>query len=334
MSGDAIPGLLMIHGARRQALAGVAAALLAASTVMPAAATADASVAAGHAGHYNPTPAPTPVPAAVVAATAASAPQIAATAPMDHGPMQGGAAPADARDPHAYSGGYALGTGLYALGETRQLHLADEHNFATLLFDRLERVDGRDGDAGAYEAQARIGRTYDHLVVKAEGEVAGGKLHEARTELLWGHAVAPFWDAQLGLRHDGGVGRDRAWLAAGVQGLAPYWFEVDITAYVGDRGRTALRLEAEYEWLLTQKLVVQPRIEANLYGKRDPERNLGQGLADLTAGVRLRYEFTRQFAPYVGVERAGLYGQTADLARAGGQRTRDTRWVAGLRLWF
>lgn len=267
-------------------------------------------------------------------AAAALAAGATAAAPMDHGAMQGGAAPDDARDPHAYSGGHALGTGPYALGPTRPLHLADEHIFATLRLDRLERVDGRDGRAGAYEAQARIGRTYDHFVVKAEGEVAGGRLHEARTELLWGHAVAPFWDLQSGLRHDGGMGRDRAWLALGVQGLAPYWFELEAMAYVGERGRTALRLGAEYEGLLTQKLVVQPRIEANLYGKSDPERNLGRGLADLTAGVRLRYEFTRQLAPYVGVEWAGRYGQTADLARARGERTRDTRWLAGLRFWF
>ena len=269
-------------------------------------------------------------------ATLAAAPVAAQTAaaPMDHGAMQGGAAPADARDPHAQSGGYARSAAPDLPSGAHRLHLADEHNFATLRVDRLERVDGREGNSGAYEAQARIGRTYDHLVVKAEGEVAGGKLHEARTELLWGHAVAPYWDAQLGLRHDGGVGPDRTWLAAGVQGLAPYWFEVDITAYVGERGRTALRLGAEYELLVTQKLVVQPRIEANLYGKSDPERQLGRGLSDLTTGVRVRYEFTRQLAPYVGVEWAGLYGRTADYARANGERTRDTRWLAGLRFWF
>jgi copper resistance protein B len=194
------------------------------------------------------------------------------------------------------------------------------------------RTDGR--WSTAYELQARYGRDYDRLVLKAEGEVDGGKLEEARTELLWGHAVAVHWDMQLGVRHDSGVGPNRSWLAFGVQGLAPYWFEIDATAYVGDEGRSALRLEADYELLLTQKLILQPRVEANLYGKRDAERALGSGLSDLTIGVRLRYEIRREFAPYVGIERANKYGATADYVRAEGQRTSESRIIAGLRFWF
>jgi copper resistance protein B len=264
-----------------------------------------------------------------------SAPQ-QGTAAMDHGEMnmQGGSAPPDARDPHAYSGGYTLGSGKYALPGPRQLRLADEHNFGSLLVDRLERVDTRDGNATAYEAQAWFGRNYDRLVVKAEGDYGQGKLQEARTELLWGHAIATFWDTQLGVRYDSGVGPDRSWLAFGVQGLAPYWFEVDAAAYVGDKGRTAFRLGAEYELLLTQKLVLQPRLEINAYGKSDEALGIGSGLSDGVAGLRLRYEFTRQFAPYVGVERAGKFGKTADLARAAGEKTDETRWVAGVRFWF
>lgn len=255
---------------------------------------------------------------------------------MDHGEMnmQGGSAPPDARDPHAYSGGYTLDSGKYALPGPRQLRLADEHSFGSLLVDRLERVDTREGNATAYEAQAWFGRNYDRLVIKAEGDYGKGKLQEARTELLWGHAIATFWDTQLGVRHDSGVGPDRSWLAFGVQGLAPYWFEVDAAAYVGDKGRTAFRLGAEYELLLTQKLVLQPRLEINAYGKSDEALGIGSGLSDGVAGLRLRYEFTRQFAPYVGVERAGKFGKTADLARAAGEKTDETRWVAGVRFWF
>lgn len=255
---------------------------------------------------------------------------------MDHGEMnmQGGSAPPDARDPHAYSGGYTLDSGKYALPGPRQLRLADEHSFGSLLVDRLERVDTREGNATAYEAQAWFGRNYDRLVIKAEGDYGKGKLQEARTELLWGHAVATFWDTQLGVRYDSGVGPDRGWLAFGVQGLAPYWFEVDAAAYVGDNGRTAFRLEAEYELLLTQKLVLQPRLEINAYGKNDEALGIGSGLSDGAAGLRLRYEFTRQFAPYVGVERAGKFGKTADLARIAGEKTDETRWVAGVRFWF
>jgi copper resistance protein B len=152
--------------------------------------------------------------------------------------------------------------------------------------------------------------------------------------LLWGHAVAAYWDTQLGVRYDSGVGTDRKWLAFGVQGLAPYWFEVEATAYAGEQGRTAFRLEAEYELLLTQKLILQPRIEANFYGKRDVARELGSGLSDLAAGVRLRYEIRREFAPYIGIERADKFGATADFARAAGHDTQETRIVAGLCFWF
>lgn len=256
---------------------------------------------------------------------------------MDHGEMnmQGGPAPADARDPHAYSGGYTLESGPYSRPGPRELRLADEHNFGGLLIDRLEWTHANGGgNASAYEMQGWFGRDYDRLVVKAEGDVAKGKLEEARTELLWGHAIATFWDTQLGVRYDSGTGPDRSWLALGVQGLAPYWFEVDAAAYVGDAGRTALRLGAEYELLITQKLILQPRIELNAYGKSDAARGIGSGLSEAQAGLRLRYEFTRQFAPYIGIERASKLGQTADLARTDGEKTGETRWVAGVRFWF
>lgn len=238
--------------------------------------------------------------------------------------MQGGSAPADARDPHAYSGGYTRGS----------LRLGDEHNFASLLVDRLETAKGDDGSATAYDLFAWYGGTYDRAWLKAEGDIDGGELEDARTELLWGHAVAAYWDTQLGVRYDSGEGPDRGWLAMGVQGLAPYWFEVEATAYVGEEGRTALRLGAEYELLLTQKLILQPRIEANVYGKSDVERDLGRGLSDLHAGLRLRYEIRREFAPYLGIEWARKFGDTADLARDAGEDVSDTRLVAGLRFWF
>lgn len=257
-------------------------------------------------------------------------------APTKPGAMraQGGSAPADARDPHAYADGQTLESGAYALPGPRVLRFADEHSFKGLLIDRLERAYAHDGNSTAYDLQGWLGRDYNRLVVKAEGDVAHGKLEEARTEMLWGHAFAPFWDTQLGVRYDHGSGPDRGWLALGVQGLAPYWFEIDAAAYVGDEGRTALRLGAEYELLLTQRLIVQPRIEARLYGRSDQERGIGSGLSETQAGLRLRYEFTRQIAPYIGVERVSRFGQTADLARASGDKDDETRWVAGVRFWF
>lgn len=238
------------------------------------------------------------------------------------------------RDPNAYADGYTLDAGKYALPGGRRLRLADEHSFGSIMLDRLETTHGKGGNATAYDAQAWFGHDYDRLVVKAEGEVDRHRLADARTEALWGHAFAPYWDSQLGARHDSGTGPDRTWLAFGVQGLAPYWFEVDATAYVGSEGRTALHLAADYDLLLSQRLILQPRVEINLYGKRDEARGLGSGLSDSVAGVRLRYEITRQFAPYVGVEWTGRFGRTADLAREDGEESKVIRWVAGARVWF
>jgi copper resistance protein B len=234
----------------------------------------------------------------------------------------------DVRDPHAY----AEGTDFGPLGQPR---LSDQHNFGALIVDRLEAVNSQDNSSLAYELQAWYGRTFDRLTLKAEGDVDSGRLQESETELLWSHAVAAFWDTQLGVRYDGGVEPDRKWLAAGIQGLAPYWFEVNATAYVGEHGDVcALQLSGEYDLLLTQRLILRPQIEAVLYGQSDDVRQTGSGLSDLEVGLRLRYEFTRQFAPYIGVEWAGKFGDTADFAKAANERTDETRWVAGLRMWF
>ncbi len=243
--------------------------------------------------------------------------------------------PSAPRTADADSGGYTLTTGPYIPAGVKPPRLADQMNFGSVLVDRLEAAHSDNaGNWTAYDVQAWFGRDFDRLVVKAEGQESQGRLQDARTELLWGHAVAAFWDAQAGIRHDSGGGPDRNWLAFGVQGLAPYWFDVDATAYLGNQGRSALRLAASYDLLLTQRWVLQPRVEANLYGKDDPGRRTGSGLSDATAGLRLRYEITRQFAPYAGVEWSGRFGRSADFARAAGERPNATDFVAGLRVWF
>jgi copper resistance protein B len=241
--------------------------------------------------------------------------------------MQGGVAPVDARDPHAHSDGYGF-------GPIPPPHMGDRRSFSALLVDQLEGVWTRDNSSAAYDLHAWYGRTFDRAVLKSEGEVDGGVMQDARTELLWGHAVTAYWDTQLGVRYDSGARPDRGWLAFGVEGLAPYWFDVEATAYVGDQGRSALRVAAAYELLFTQRLVLQPRVEASFYGKRDAERALGAGLSELVAGLRLRYEIRREFAPYVGVEWAGKFGATADDARRAGADAGETRVVAGVRFWY
>ncbi|MGV8934039.1 MAG: copper resistance protein B [Gallionellaceae bacterium] len=242
--------------------------------------------------------------------------------------MQGGSAPANARDPHAYSGGYDF-------GPIERPHMADEAIMSGVNINRLERTQTRDNTYyNAYELQGWVGKDYERMVVKAEGEIDEGKIHEARTELLWNHATSAYWNAQVGLRNDSGVAPTRNWLAMGMQGLAPYWFEIDAAAYVGDQGRTALRLSAEYELLFTQKLILQPRVEANFYGMKDVEREIGAGLSNIVAGLRLRYEIRREFAPYIGIDWNSKLGETADMAKAGGVSANDRNLVAGLRMWF
>jgi len=250
------------------------------------------------------------------------------------GPMQGGTAPADARDPHAYSGGYTLDSGPYVLPAGQRMHLADEHRFASLLIDRLEAVQASGSNSAAYGMQAWFGRDYDRAVLKSEGAYENGTFTETSTELLWSHATSAYWNRELGIRYDGGAGPGRSWLAFGYQGLAPYWFEVDATAYVGEGGRTALGLEAEYETLFTQKLILQTRGEASVYGQDDAARGIGTGLSEVAVGFRLRYEIRREFAPYVGIEWAGKFGGTADYAKAASEPTSETRAIAGLRFWF
>lgn len=244
-----------------------------------------------------------------------------------HGAMPDEAPLSGLRDPHAYADGYDF-------NQFPMRHEEMALKFGLLLVDRLEAVRTDNNTSATYDLTAWYGGNFDRAVLKAEGDVDNGKLQDGRTEVLWGHAVTPFWDTQLGLRYDNGVAPDRGWLAFGIQGLAPYWFEVNATAYVGDKGRTALRLDGEYDLLLTQKLILQPRLEADFYGKRDAERTLGSGLSDLTAGIRLRYEIRREFVPYIGVEWASKHGGTADYARVAGQETAEARAVAGVRFWF
>ena len=246
---------------------------------------------------------------------------------QDNGTKADPVRPSDIRDPHAYADGYDF-------GPIPRPRFADEQRFASLLMDRLEWVRTSHNTAAAYDLQAWYGRDYNRVVLKAEADVDGGKLQEARTELLWGHAVASFWDTQLGMRYDSGVDPGRGWLAFGVQGLAPYWFEVDAAAYASDGGHSALRLSADYELLITQRLILQPRLEANFYGKGDAARALGSGLSNLVAGMRLRFDIRRELAPYIGIEWMGKFGGTADYARAHGDSGDETRLVVGIRLWF
>jgi copper resistance protein B len=266
-----------------------------------------------HGAMQHTAPAPAPVPASAPA--------------MEHGRMQGGSAPPEARDPDAYSGGLHH-------GDMRGMDMADDATRAMLLLDRLETSRRNRASTLAFDGQAWIGGDLDKLWLKADGSRSGGRLGATRTEALWDHAIAPYWSVQAGLRHDLGDGPSRTWAALGVQGLAPYWFQVQATAYVGNNGRTALRAEADYDLRLTQRWILQPHAKAHFYGRGDPARGTGAGLSDTELGLRLRYEINRQFAPYVGLVTDRSWGDTADQARAAGHPARQTRVVLGLRIWL
>jgi copper resistance protein B len=203
-----------------------------------------------------------------------------------------------------------------------------------LMLDQLELRDADGGDPLTWQAQAWVGRDLNKLWLKTEGERVHGDTEEAEVQALYSHAVAPFWDLQAGWRHDLRPRPSRDWAVLGVKGLAPYLFEVDAALFLGPAGRTAARLQAEYELLLTQRLILSPELELKLYGKADPEVGIGAGLATADLGLRLRYEIRREFAPYVGLNWSQKFGRTADFARAEGASADDLQFVVGIRAWF
>lgn len=218
---------------------------------------------------------------------------------------------------------------------TAMMQMDDNAPVGMLLVDRLERSRSTSGDyATRWEAEGWYGSPIDRLWLKTEGERGNNGTQEARIDALWSHAWTSFWDGQLGVRQDIGQGPHRSWLAMGVEGLAPYWFETQATFYVGEEGRTALRLETSYDLRFTQKLILTPKLELNLYGKDDPQRGIASGLSDAEAGLRLRYEISRKFAPYIGVDWARRFGDLESLPGMPPVHARETTWVAGVRLWF
>lgn len=208
----------------------------------------------------------------------------------------------------------------------------DLHSF--VLVDQLEGIDTAVGLGIGWDARGWIGGDLNRAWFRTEGGAADGRLDEAEAHLLYGRAIARWWDVVVGVRQDIRPGPSRSWVAFGVQGLAPYWFEIEATAYLGTDGRTAARFEAEYELLLTNRLVLQPLVELNLFGRDDLERGIGAGLSAVDAGVRLRYEIRRELAPYVGVTWRDTFGTTSRLATLPGEADEGARLVAGLRLWF
>lgn len=211
----------------------------------------------------------------------------------------------------------------------------DNQIFAHALFDQVE---GRVGGANSefrWDGQAWVGTDLNKFWFKSEGIVLGnGRVEDGRHKFLYDRAVTPYFNLQAGLRSDLDSRTTRNWAAFGFQGLLPYFFDLEATGYVSDQGHLAARIQASYDLLITQRLILQPEAELNFYSKADPGRSVGTGLSDIDAGVRLRYEISRKFAPYLGVAYEGKFGQTADFARREGETAQGVRFVFGIRGWF
>lgn len=205
-----------------------------------------------------------------------------------------------------------------------------------ILAERLEYHSNDGEPLMVLEGQGWVGGDLRKLWLKTEGEYATehNRLEEFELQALYSRAVSPFWDLQMGLRQDIRPQPARTYAVIGAQGLAPYWFELDAAVFLSDQGDVSARLEAEYEIHLSQRLKLQPRLELNAALTADEDIAVGSGLSTVAAGLRLRYEITREFAPYVGVSWSQSFAETRDYRRLQGERTRQVSLVAGLRLWF
>jgi copper resistance protein B len=201
----------------------------------------------------------------------------------------------------------------------------DQHVFYHLMLNQLE---GRFGETSSFRwsGEAWAGTDTHRLWLRSEGRLSGGKVEDGQHEAFYARPISTYFNAMIGGRLDGDSGPARGWGAIGIEGLAPLFFRVAATGYVGGDGRLAAKLEGSYDLLLTQKLVLQPQVEMNFYSKADPDRDLGSGLAEIDAGLRLRYEITRKFAPYAGVTYLGKFNA--------GHAANEVRFALGLRTWF
>lgn len=267
---------------------------------------------------------------------------------MDHGAHGGmsdksapGAAPEDAVPARAFEGPRHAADAIWGREamEPSRKQLARENGGMTtgmVLIERLEARIATDGgeDGYVWDAQGWYGGDINRFVLKTEGEgTFGGALEDAEIQALYSRAIGPFFDLQAGVRFDPEPD-SRTHIVVGVQGLAPYMFHVDGALFLSDRGDLTARVKAEYDQKITQRLILQPRIEAEFSAQDIPEREIGAGISKVEPGLRLRYEIVREFAPYIGIEYEAKLGETADIARANGEDPDGLKAVIGLRAWF
>ncbi len=258
----------------------------------------------------------------------------ATTADISPGPTMETPPPPEAGSGPPRAADAIWGAAVMAAERERERQMHGDFPVLWVQADRLE-AQVRDGaDGYLWDVQAYYGGTTSKFWLKSEGEgTFGEELEQAEVQALWSRAVAPYWDLQVGVRQDL-AGPNTTHAVVGVQGLAPYMFEVDAAIFLSHRGDVTASIEAENDQRITQRLILQPRAEIALSAQDIPELGIGAGLEKAELGLRLRYEFTREFAPYVGIEQSWKTGKSADYARAKGEGTSSTSLVAGIRFWF
>lgn len=212
--------------------------------------------------------------------------------------------------------------------------MKDDPLLTMITIDQLEKRDTSTGHPLVWELQGWVGYDLHKLTFKTEGERVNSDTEAAELQILYSRAITPYWDFQAGIRHDFKPEPTQNWAIIGFQGIAPYFFETDASVFIGESGQTAFRFELEYEMMLTQRWVLSPEIEVNLYGENDEARGVGAGLSNMELGLRLRYEIRREFAPYIGINWERKFGNSADFAREEGEDGNDLQVVVGIRAWF
>jgi copper resistance protein B len=211
----------------------------------------------------------------------------------------------------------------------------DHETFAHVLFDQFEGRSNGSQNQFRWDGEGWIGTDMNRLWLKSEGFADQSGVSDGDHEVLYDRPIPRmrYFDAQAGVRADLDSDPSRVWAAIGIEGLAPYFFQLAPTFYIRNDGHLAGRINASYDVSLSQRLIVQPQAELNFYSKDDPARKIGSGFSDLDAGIRLRYVISRKFSPYVGFAYDGKYGGTAGYARAAGERTATPSFVFGIRIW-
>lgn len=213
-------------------------------------------------------------------------------------------------------------------------HQHDHGEDPLLTYVEIEKLEQQSqGSVQSLDAQAWVGKDLHKLWFKSELSRSDGATEEAEIQALYSHGFSAYWDVQVGVRHDAKP-LSRNWLAFGLHGLAPYWFDVDASFFVGSSNALAARLKAQYELHITQRLILTPEVELNAYGQNDPEAKTGAGLSSVTGGLRLGYEISRKFVPYIGISWEEEFGKTADFADDHAETEDSVQGVIGIHAWF